>query len=96
MITSVILPSESELENVIRKFTSENKISESSRISLDKITDIRRALKEMFLEKISKSKLQAEDKEYLGDVIVDIVNAMAETLKSEKSSFLSENLIISS
>ena len=92
-LEEVFVPTKEEIESVIKNFTSDNKITENSRISMEKIPEFKNALRELFDSKIANSKVAKSHKKFFDTKAGDIIGSISQSLKTEKSSVLTDKSI---
>ena len=92
-LEEVFVPTKEEIESVIKNFTSDNKITENSRISMDKVPEFKNALRELFDSKIANSKVAKSHKKFFDTKAGDIIGSISQSLKTEKSSVLTDKSI---
>lgn len=93
LLEEVFVPSKEELETIIKQYTQDSKISENSRISMEKLPELRKALKELFYKRINNFEIARDNIEFFEGKTEDILNSIQKSLKIEKISRLSDSSI---
>jgi DNA polymerase-1 len=93
LLEEIFVPSKEELESIIKQLTHDNQITENSRISMEKLPEFRKALRELFYGRINKFEITKEHLEFFEGKTEVILESLSESLKIEKSSFLTETTL---